>query len=226
METPQYIILTPIAGHKLYSLNRFIKNIITFQPLPQEMVFCAEPENLSEIFKQEQVLKEKGIKLTVFTLEPEVLFNSEPTSLERIKASREHLRHYFISSQFQWALWLDSDIIPDSNIAQVLLEIAQREKVLAVTNAYPGREEFPWPGIAATLTHKAACTLTRFEIGRIFWNGKNKNLSEDFCFLAILGAGEGLIKNVTGWGSRKVGRFVSICHEINPGVDKILEKEK
>ena len=39
-------------------------------------------------------------------------------------------------------------------------------------------------------------------------------------------AGEGLIKNVTGWGSRKVGRFVSICHEINPGVDKILEKEK
>ena len=226
MKTIDYIILTPIAPHKLYSLDRFLKNITLFQPLAKEIVFCAEPECVGEILKREKILKEKGIKLVVFTLEPEVLSKTEPTCLERIKYSREHLRYYFISSQFQWALWLDSDIIPEPNIAQVLMDVAQKEKVLAVTNSYPGRGDFSWQGIGCTLTHKAACTLTRFEIGYILWEGEEKHLSEDFCFFAILDRGEPFIKKWTGWGSRKTDTFVSVWHEIKPGVDKFLEKRR
>jgi hypothetical protein len=226
MKTIDYVILTPIAPHKLYSLDRFLNNIILFHSLPREIVFCAEPECVGEILKWEKILEERGIKLVVFTLEPEVLSKTEPARLERIKHSREHLRHYFISSQFQWALWLDSDIIPELNVTQVLMSVAQKEKVLAVTNAYPGRKDVPWHGIACTLTHKAACTLTRFEIGHILWEGEEKHLSEDFCFLAILDRGDSFIKKWTGWGSRKIGRFVSILHEIRPGVDKFLEKKE
>ena len=221
----EYIILTPIAHHKIYSLDRFLRNIFSFTFLPKEIVFCSEPEDVVTISKWESKLKRKNIKLVIFTLEPEVLVEARKGSLERIKISREYLRYYFIHSGFQWALWLDSDIIPEVDTPNTLLSLAQSRKSLVVSSEYQGRGEHPWSGIGCTLTKREACTLSHFDIGYLYPGTKNeKHLSEDLCFFAILEVGSPFIKQWTGWQARVEGKFVSIHHEINPGVDKYLSK--
>ena len=220
-----YIILTPIAHHKIYSLDRFLKNILSFTFLPKEIVFCSEPEDVITISKWESKLKRKDVKLVIFTLGPEVLVEAKKGSLERIKASREHLRHYFINSKFQWALWLDSDVIPESDTPKILSDIALSKKTLVVSSAYPGRGEHSWTGIGCTLTKKEACTLSHFDVGYLYPGTKNeKHLSEDFYFFAILEAGNPFIKQWTGWQARIEGNFTSVHHEIYQGVDKYLSK--
>jgi len=57
MQIPDYIILTPTAPFKLYSLEKFLKNVLSFKPKPKEMVFCIEPEMKSEISKWKKRLK-------------------------------------------------------------------------------------------------------------------------------------------------------------------------
>ncbi len=225
---PEYIILTPIAPHKLYSLSRFIKNIMSFRPKPKEVVFCAEPEIVPKISQWNQKLKKEKIKLVIFTLNPEELakYSSNYDVVPKISCGREHLRNYFIGSQFDWALWLDSDIIPKSNIAKTLLEIALLEKSLTVTNKYPGRGEHSWSGIACTLTHKTACILSNFQVASFIWKGKEiGGFSEDFRFLSLLSVGDGYAKMKIGWNSRKINNFVSVWHEVSPGVDKFLKGE-
>ena len=51
-------------------------------------------------------------------------------------------------------------------------------------------------------------------------------MSEDFAFLSVLRAGSLFVETKTGWKSYIVGNFVSVIHEIDPGVDKLLEAAK
>jgi len=226
MEIPKYIILTPIAPDKLYSLDRFLKNVISFKPKPKEMVFCAEPKIVSKISKWKEKLKKQKIKLVIFTLKSSILNKYPSLSIEKITYSRERLRNYFLNSQFEWALWLDSDIIPKTNIAKILLSIACSEKFLAITNQCPGKKEGShWSGIGCTLTHKTACALSKFLIAPIIWKNKRiGSLSEDYCFLSMLDAGARILKGKIGWNGRKVGKFVSVRHEIKPGITRFLKK--
>ncbi|MBA7709206.1 hypothetical protein ES703_118118 [subsurface metagenome] len=229
MKNPDYIILTPTAPFKLYCFNRFIKNVISFRPKPKEIVFCTEPEMVPEISGWEKELKKRGIKLVIFTLEPEILNKFPAIDIEKLTYSREHLRHYFINSPYKWALWLDSDIIPEPNVAQVLLDIAQSKKFLVVANEYRSRmtKGLIIKGMGCTLTHKAACTFARFQIAPFVWNRKEVAcLADDFWFFAMLFTGNNDIKKWTGWNSRKVGRFVSIQHIPKHGRSKFLKKER
>src|SRR4030042_6931687 len=99
MKLPEYIILTPIAPYKLYSLNRFLKNVMSFRHKPKEMVFCAEPEIVPKISKWDEKLKKQRIKLIIFTLGPKIInkySNGSDFVPEKVKQGRECLRHYFI----------------------------------------------------------------------------------------------------------------------------------
>ncbi len=229
MKNPDYIILTPTAPFKLYCFNRFIKNILSFRPKPKEIVFCTEPEMVPDISKMEQRLEKQGIKLVIFTLEPEILNKFPALDIGKLTYSREHLRHYFIDSPYKWALWLDSDIIPEPNVFQVLLRIAQSEKYLVVANQYRSRctKGLIIKGMGCTFTHKAACRFARFQIAPFIWNKKEVFcFADDFWFFDMLFAAEQRIKKWTGWNSLKVGRFVSIWHIVRQGPIKFLKKEK
>jgi len=230
MKTPDYIILTPTAPFKLYCFDRFMDNIVSFRPKPKEIVFCTEPEMVPEIAKWEKKFKKQGIKLVIFTLEPETLNKFSAVDIEKLTYSREHLRHYFIDSPYKWALWLDSDTIPEPIVARVLLNIAQSEKCLVVANEYPARRasNLIIKGMGCTLTHKAACRFAKFMIASLVWNGKKVGgLADDFWFFDMLYTGSSYIKNQVGWNSIKVGRFVSIWHIPGCGdPDKFLKKLK
>jgi len=230
MKIPEYIILTPTAPFKLYCLNRFIKNVISFRPRPKEMVFYTEPEMVPEISKWKKELKKRGIKLVIFTLEPEILNKFPALDIGKLTYSREHLRQYFIDSPYKWALWLDSDIIPEPNVFQVLFKIVQSKKCLVVANQYRSRgiEERIIKGMGCTLTHKAACRFAKFQIASFVWNKKEVvRLADDYWFFAMLSAGDHYIKRQIRWSSQaKVGRFVSIRHIPRQGPIKFLKKEK
>jgi hypothetical protein len=219
-----YIILTPITKYKLYSLKRFLKNAINFQPPPREIVLCSEPDIRNEILCHwKKVASSQKINFTVLTLRQKDLLKAPPKTLERITISRNYLRNYFINSPYNWALWLDSDIFPERNAPKKLFKIALSEKYLAVTNYCPGRGEYLWAGIGCTLTHKAICKAIQFQCGSFVWNGRKVGwLSEDFCFLAILDRLDPFLQGWIGWKSRKIGTFVSLVHEISPGVKKKL----
>ncbi len=225
----EYIILSPIAPHKRYSLDRFVKNIAKFKPSPKKMVFCCEPEDVFEISKKKPIFEEKKIELIIFTLGPETLEKHGMTQLGRICDSRNILRSFFIKSDFDWALLLDSDIIPtDKRTPSILHGIAVKEKSLAVINRYPGRDDDspPWNGVAFTLMHRTAAALAEFQVCPIIWEGKESGrLSEDFTYLSILRSGNNFIKNCTGWKSHSIGNYVPVIHEIDPGKDKFLDKE-
>jgi len=225
----EYIILTPIAPHKRYSLDRFVKNVAGFVPAPKKIVFCCEPEDVFEIAKKKTELDKKGIELVIFTLKPETLKEYGIAELGRIRDGRNILRSFFLLSEFEWALLLDSDIIPkEKTNPSVLYHIAEKNKALTVINRYPGREDglSPWSGVAFTLMHRSAANLVDFQVSPIVWEGEEiGQLSEDFTFLSILRAGSPFIEMKTGWKSYVVGEFTSMIHEIDPGVDKLLEVE-
>jgi len=227
MQTPDYIILTPTAPFKLYCFNRFMENVLSFQPKPKEVVFCTEPEMVPEIAKWKQKLKKQGIKLVIFTLEPEILNQFPKPDIKKLTYSREHLRKYFINSPFEWALWLDSDIIPEPNVFRVLLKVALSEKYLVVSNEYPARldKECIIRGMGCTLTHKAACMFARFMNTPFIWNGQEAgwHLIDDFWFFVMVSGADWYIKKSTGWNScGKRVRAVSIWHLT--GSDKFPNK--
>jgi len=225
----EYIILTPIAPHKRYSLDRFVKNVASFDPAPKKMVFCCEPEDVFELSKKKEELDKKGIELVIFTLKPETLKEYGVTELGRIRDGRNILRSFFLLSEFEWALLLDSDIIPKEKTNPLILHrIAEKNKALTVINRYPARGDgpSPWSGVAFTLMHRSAANLADFQVAPIVWEGKEiGRLSEDFTFLSILRTGSPFIEKETGWKSYIVGDFVSVIHEIDPGVDRLLEAE-
>ncbi len=224
----EYIILTPIAPHKRYSLNRFVKNVVAFDPLPKKMVFCCEPEDVFEISKKRSIFEKKGIDLVIFTLGPDTLKEHGVTQLGRIRDGRNILRSFFLSSKYEWALLLDSDIIPtEKKTPSILHEVAKKERSLTVLNRYPGRESDPWSGAAFTLMHRTAAGLAPFQVCPIVWKGEEVGrLSEDLTFLSILRAGSPFIEMKTGWKGYLAGDFVSVIHEIDLGVDRLLENQE
>ncbi len=229
MINSDYIILTPTYLSKLYCFNRFIKNIISFRPKPKEIVFYTEPEMVSHISKWEKELKKQGIKLVIFTLEPEILNKFPVKDIGKLTYSREYLRHYFINSPYKWALWLDSDIIPEPNVAQVLLKIAQSEKCLVVANEYRSRmtKGHIIKGMGCTLTHKMACKFAKFQIASLTGDEKEvkHRLADDFWFFAMFSSANKPIKKWIGWNSLRVGRFIPIWHIPRRGRSKFLKKD-
>jgi len=231
IKTSEYIILTPVAPFKLYCFDSFVKNIFSFRPKPKEMVFCTEPKMMSEISKWKKEFKKQGIKLVILKLEPKIIEKFPEPSLKKVSYSREHLRHYFIDSPYKWALWLDCDIIPESGVARVLLNIAQSGRFLVVANEYLHREiekkRVIISGIGCTLTHEAACRFARFMIASFIWDGEEgRCLADDFWFFAMLSAANWNINQQCGWNVQKKGRFVSTWHMPEQGPAKFLKKLK
>lgn len=228
MRIPEYIILTPIAPLKLYSLDRFLKNVMFFKPKPQEMVFCAEPGAVSEVSKWKAKLKKQGIKLMILVLEPEIVKKFPRHNMEKLTYSREHLRHYFVDSPYKWALWLDSDILPQKDAPSVLMKIANSQKVLAVSSEHLARctEGLIGAGAGCLLVHKEICRFAKFQVAQFFWKGeKVVSLYDDVLFFWMLNRASALIEKRIGWSGRIRGRFVSIRHIPKQGSDKFLKKD-
>ena len=207
--TQKYIVLSPVGDHKEHVLHEFIEKVKNQIPPPEDIVLCFDidtqlnPEDYDCIIRYSPELSvHRGF-------------------LERICSAREILRNYFIyhPEEYQCALWVDSDIIIPPNTFQTLYDVMEKEQALIVVNKYPGRipkdkEQRKWCGSGLMLTHRIACMISRFYLGKVpRENGKTTNLSEDFMFFAGIDQGRYFTKEWTGRSGRICDEFLEVEHK-------------
>jgi len=75
------------------------------------------------------------------------------------------------------------------------------------------------------LTHRHACTASKFWVGNVYVDGKENHLSEDFMFFALFDQGRTVLKRLTGKTGRICDEFVKTKHVIQ-GKRRKRDKEK
>ena len=95
------------------------------------------------------------------------------------------------------------------------MNVMEEEKVWIVVNKYQGRDDMLWCGSGVMLTHKHACTASKFWVGIIYdKEGTEKHLSEDFVFFSIFDQGRHLFEIWTGRSGRVCDEFVKVEHRL------------
>ncbi|MHA1288233.1 MAG: hypothetical protein ACTSPB_12590, partial [Candidatus Thorarchaeota archaeon] len=117
-----YILLSPVGAHKFKYLDSFIKFVRLLKPPPEEIVLCVDLDSgFDRSYENVRVL-----------FSPEI--GASPTTLDRICSAREILRNYFIYGSYNYALWLDTDIIPPPELPKILYDIMEKHQTLIVVN--------------------------------------------------------------------------------------------
>ena len=204
---PKYIALSPIGDHKYETIPAFLEALRNQDPPPDDIVFC---------FDVDTALNPEEYGVTV-RYSPELSVGRG--ILERICSAREILRKHFIyhPKDYQFGLWVDCDIVVPPNLFRTLYEKMEEENALVVVNKYQGRvhgdEKRMWCGSGVMLTHKIACMVSQFYLGKVpREDGRLTNLSEDFMFFAGIDQGRYFLKQWTGRSGRVCEEFVEVEH--------------
>ena len=211
----KYILLSPVGQHKRHHLLKFAEAVRNLNPAPEEIVLCLDADSTPISIPFLGLPFEK----TIIKTNPAIEYPSG--DLQRICSAREILRNHFIyhPKKYEYALWVDSDILLPPNTAEVLRQIMEKENCLVVVNKYQGRNRDMWCGSGVMLTSRDACTASRFWVGITHdKDGVEKHLSEDFVFFAILDQGRTFLKGWCGKSGRVCDEYVKVEH--------LLEKEK
>ncbi len=199
----EYIVLSPVGHYRTKDIKDFLKALKNLTPPPAEIVLC---------FDIGCEFDHTALQGVTIKLSPSM---GHRGSLERICEAREILRKHFIYGKYDQALWVDSDIILPPETSRVLMDVMEDKKVWIVVNKYQGRGEELWCGSGVMLTHRNACTASRFWVGNIIdKDGVEKHLSEDFVFFAIFDQGRFLLDLWTGRSGRVCDEFVKVEHRI------------
>jgi len=198
-----YIVLSPVGRTRHQYLEAFTESLKLLTPPPREIVFCVDLDSEIEINKDDITVR----------YSPEMsCYHGE---LKRICTAREILRKHFIyhKDNYELALWIDSDIIVPPETPIILKEKMDEKNCLIVVNKYDGRNNGQWCGSGVMLTHRHACTASRFWVGNIYdENGVEKHLSEDFVFFAIFDQGRGSFERLIGKQGRICDEYVKVNH--------------
>lgn len=201
---PDYALLSPVGGTRLYAVEQFFRHIDRFSHKPAQTIVCVDSETDLEMFRL-------GIT------EPTRLHGNERLRrgyLPRIADAREKLRRYFLKhTNLDWALWVDSDILAPPELPDRLLQIAEKENSILICNQYPargeeGKERRNWQGSGCMLTHRIACDIGRFLVTNFDFEGRRRNISEDYNFFSLVTGSA----PVVGKGGRISGEFVVVKH--------------
>jgi len=198
----RYIVLSPIGKHRRKTLVKFVESIRAFSIQPEEIVFCRDYDD--------DPIDIEGIKELI---SPEI--SVRRGELERIASAREILRKYFVyKTDCEFALWIDCDIICPPNLPDVLYDVFCKDRNLVIVNRYRGRgdKDKMWCGSGVMLTHRNACTMSRFFIGKVDIGIKIMNLSEDFMFFSIFDQGRIFLEAYTDYKGRVCREYVKVEH--------------
>ena len=202
---PSYIVLSPVGNSKGYVIDRFLAAVRAFRPPPDDIILCVSVDSPYDLDRFGDATIEINPEISV-----------ADSYLERICSGREILRKHFIHhpKKYQCALWIDTDILCPPEIPRVLYEKMEEEQCLVVVNKVRGRGgDRLLCGSGVMLTHRIACTASRFWIGRIEnLKGEEKHLSEDFVFFSIFDQGRHFLKMWTGRSGRVCDEYVKVEH--------------
>lgn len=172
---PEYMVLSPVSPNRIHVLDRFIEAAKAFDPGPEEIVLCIDWDefDLWELRDREDIT-------TLITSEA---MGFSRGSCKRIGASRNLLSKYVIDSPYDWALFIDSDIICPPELPELILETIEDENLIGLCHSYLGRGQSLWSGSGIMMVHKNVCKASTFfaaDPGPDIVGG-----SEDYTFLAI-----------------------------------------
>jgi len=198
-----YVVLSPVGRTRRQYLELFIESLKLLNPPPREIVFCIDLDSLIDINDD------------VITIRYSPEMSCPHGELKRICTAREILRKHFIhhKNNYELALWIDSDIIVPPETPSILKAKMDEKNSLIVVNKYDGRNNNQWCGSGLMLTHRHACTASRFWVGNIYIeDGVEKHLSEDFIFFAIFDQGRHALKRLLGKQGRICDEYVEVNH--------------
>lgn len=205
---PEYALLSPLGSTRLYALEEFFMHVNRFSHKPAQVIVCVD----SGIDKE---MNRLGINESTRLRANERLRLGD---LPRIADAREKLRRYFLrNTKLDWALWLDSDVLAPPELPEKLLQVAEERNAILVCNRYPGRGEegVKWSGSGCILTHRIACDIGRFLVVNYDFEGRRRNISEDYNFFSLITGAASIVKRDLGKECRISGDFVVVKHWIN-----------
>lgn len=207
-----YIVLSPVGNSKKYITKEFISHVKRFNPPPREIVVCLALDHDFDLSDFDGC-----------TIRYSSEIGAQNGTLERICDSREVLRKYFIHhpANYEYALWIDTDVLCPPELPRILSEKMEENQCLIVVNKTMGRTgERLLCGSGVMLTHRHACTASKFWVGKIYIDGKENHLSEDFMFFALFDQGKHSLKRLTGKTGRVCDEFIKTEHIVQKRSDK------
>jgi len=203
-----YAVLTPIGKHKHRFVQDYINAIAEFEILPRLLMICTDIDDPNQDLPYLEIPETLHQRILVFK---SCAIESYSGMLWRIAMAREILRRKFNSTNIEWALWIDSDIVCPPETPRVLIDIARDENCIMIRNAYPTRhdpERF-WHGTGVLLVHRVGM------LSSLFWYPSEiiPHVSEDYVFISVLtNSGWFLCQNFGFKRVQRIGRYVEVKH--------------
>ena len=173
----RYVCVTLVGAHKIYSKKLFFEHLLQLNILPQEMwVACTEKiynDFTSGIEAEIPIANIRG---------------SDDTGDDRIHSTtsaREALRQKIVSSDYEWSLWLDNDILVPPNLVEKFQTLLQKEPNLLIVNAFhPARQDDVKVrhGLGSSFISRELLEAYPFTMARI----RGKDLGDDYIWKMVM----------------------------------------
>jgi len=199
----RYVLLTLVGGHKLYSKDKFFKGILELN-IPPEEIWISTTESLFSEFTD-------GYKGNI----PIVWIHGEEDlgddMIRSTTSAREALRQKFVESDYEWSMWLDSDIIVTQDMVEVFLDHLKNNNKLTWVHGY-----HPWRegegirsrhGLGSCFIHRYILSSVPFIRIQLPNGNKYRNLGDDYIWIKIVASCEEL-----GWVDAIHGKLWDLGH--------------
>jgi len=211
MATNNYIAVPLVGGHKLYSMPLFFDYLLKLDTSPQELLISTT----KEIFDKCMTVYTGSLPVTWIHGE-EDLGNDMIASTT---SAREALRQGIIKRDYEWALWLDNDMLVPPDLWEKFCILRDREPTLILVNSYhPARQDYTdiRHGMATTFTHRDALAAFPFLRCQI----RGENYGDDQIWLSVIKSYRNRRKTKT-----LSGKFFDVKHMVEDGRIKSFKPE-
>jgi len=207
----KYIAVTLVGGHKLYSMPLFFEHLLNLNTLPELLLISTT----KEIF-------DKCMEVYTGNVPVVWIHGEEDTGNDMIvstTSAREALRKAVLERGYEWALWLDNDMLVPPDLWEKFCILRDREPELVLVNSYhPARQDYTdiRHGMATTFTHRDALAGFPFVRAEI----RGNHYGDDQIWLHA----------IRSFRSRKgvktlTGKFFDVKHMVEDGRIKSFKPE-
>ncbi|TDA25330.1 MAG: hypothetical protein DSN99_08530 [Archaeoglobi archaeon] len=212
------IIGVPISPQTEYLLEKFLKNQKEIQEKTRvdvKTVFATEDEQFAK--KLRTCCKEYGINCEVILFEAKRPLNAK-NRIWNIVAARNAIRDYFLNSNAEYLVFIDSDMIFDPDILNKLIEKVKKGYDV-VYNGYLDKD-----GLGINLTGFGGTLIKRRVMEKIVFRCKENNgrvIDEAVFFeIDLFKMGAKVFRSFLAYNEHH-GKTTAICH---PRELKLTEK--
>jgi len=173
-----YCVLTPIGPQKRYARDLFWNGIDALTQQPTQIYFYSKKD------VHRHWMKGRRQSNVTWCQEPD---NMKPRIIQTTTTARETLRQKYLEDDFaEWALWLDPDIIPETQIVDKFeVFLATHPQLIVLRSFHPSRSDSSLVrhGISCTFAHRDAMKAYPFTMAhaRGVWTG------DDLIWMSVMG---------------------------------------